>query len=221
MAPPLLEGRYLSFSYAPKKQAAPLLANFNWRVEAGQFWLLQGYSGSGKTTLLNLVGGLLRPQGGEILFEGRPLPASEGQLARWRQEKVGFIFQDPQLDHQRSVLQNVLLPLYFGAKPLAQGQARALELLEFLGLTPWKQTLAGRLSGGQKQRVAAARALLNNPVLLLADEPLAHLDPPQAQKMIQLLERLQSYSQAAIVMTAHYLPPKLEHPDWQILEVGS
>ncbi|HBM96524.1 TPA: hypothetical protein DD394_03190, partial [bacterium UBP9_UBA11836] len=180
------------------------LRDLNLQVKAGEFVLLQGASGSGKTTLLKILGGLIKPERGSVYINGSLISSmNEVQRARFRQQNIGFIFQEANLDHQRTVWQNVMLPLYFGRQSLEEGSRKALKLLNILGMSSYKDVKAACLSGGQKQRVAAIRALLNEPVLLLADEPMAHLDLPNSQILLETLRKMQQVSPVAIVMTAH------------------
>ncbi len=190
------------------------LQGLNLQVKADEFVLLQGASGSGKTTLLKILGGLIKPERGKVYINGSLISSmSEVQRARFRQQNIGFIFQEANLDHQRTVWQNIMLPLYFGRQSLEKGSRKALELLSILGMSSYKDTKAACLSGGQKQRVAVIRALLNEPVLLLADEPMAHLDLPNSQILLKTLRKMQQVSPVAIVMTAHYLPEADFDPD--------
>jgi len=186
------------------------LRDLNLQVKAGEFVLLQGASGSGKTTLLKILGGLIKPERGSVYINGSLISSmNEVQRARFRQQNIGFIFQEANLDHQRTVWQNVMLPLYFGRQSLEEGSRKALKLLNILGMSSYKDVKAACLSGGQKQRVAAIRALLNEPVLLLADEPMAHLDLPNSQILLETLRKMQQVSPVAIVMTAHFEPDRL------------
>lgn len=190
------------------------LQDLNLQIEAGEFVLLQGASGSGKTTLLKILGGLIQPEHGSVYINGSLISSmNEIQRARFRQQNIGFIFQEANLDNQRTVWQNIMLPLYFGRQSLEKGSRRATELLNILGMSTYKDTKAAYLSGGQKQRVAVIRALLNEPVLLLADEPMAHLDLPNSIILLETLRKLQQISPVAIIMTAHYLPEADFEPD--------
>lgn len=197
------------------------LQGLNLQVKAGEFVLLQGASGSGKTTLLKILGGLKQPNRGSVYINGSLISSmSEVQRARFRQQNIGFIFQEANLDNQRTVWQNIMLPLYFGRQSLEKGSQRALELLKILGMSSYKDTKASCLSGGQKQRVAVIRALLNEPVLLLADEPMAHLDLPNSLILLETLQKLQQVSPVTVIMTAHYLPEADFEPD-RLVDIAS
>ncbi|MGM9999536.1 MAG: ABC transporter ATP-binding protein [Candidatus Bruticola sp.] len=206
----------VSFSYTSSFSAVSLqhtlkpsfnLHNLHFQIKEGEFVLLQGGSGSGKTTLLKLLGGLIVPRCGSVKIRGREISSmSETSRARFRQQHIGFIFQDANLDGRRTVWQNILLPLYFGNQSLAEGQKRALELLKILNMSEYKDVKASLLSGGQKQRVAAVRAFINQPALLLADEPMAHLDVANSVALLETMAKLQQIKPTSILMTAHYLP---------------
>lgn len=147
---------------------APVVDGVDWRMQAGEFHCLLGRSGCGKTTLLQLAAGLLRPQSGHIVLRGGELAAPGPQ--------VGFMFQAPTLLDWHDALDNVLLPVSLQRRPTPQDQARALQLLEQLGLAGHAKHHPRQLSGGQQSRVALARALVLEPPLLLLDEPFAALD---------------------------------------------
>ncbi len=197
------------------------LQGLNLQIETGAFVLLQGASGSGKTTLLKILGGLIKPQRGSVYINGSLISSmTQVQRARFRQQNIGFIFQEANLDDQRTVWQNVMLPLYFGRQSLEEGSRRAKELLNILGMSSYRDTKAAYLSGGQRQRVAVIRALLNKPVLLLADEPMAHLDLPNSLILLETLRKLQQVSPVAILMSAHYLPEADFEPD-RLLDIAS
>jgi putative ABC transport system ATP-binding protein len=157
-------------------------------IPRGEFLALQGASGSGKSTLLSLLAGLDRPTSGEITLDGERLDQlPEKELARVRRDKVGFVFQSFHLVPSLTVLENVQLPLAFrqgGFPPLA----KARELLERVDLWERAHFLPGKLSGGEKQRAAIARALINDPALVFADEPTGNLDSTNGRRVLDLLE---------------------------------
>lgn len=157
-------------------------------IPRGEFLALQGASGSGKSTLLSLLAGLDRPTSGEITLDGERLdPLPEKELARVRRDKVGFVFQSFHLVPSLTVLENVQLPLAFRRGGFTQ-LAKARELLERVDLWDRAHFLPGQLSGGEKQRAAIARALINDPALVFADEPTGNLDSANGRRVLDLLE---------------------------------
>jgi putative ABC transport system ATP-binding protein len=159
--------------------------------EQGEVAVIVGRSGSGKSTLLQLLGGLDRPTSGEVYVRGKRLAeTTEDELALYRRQDVGFIFQFFNLVPTLSALQNVELPLVLAGIPKAERRRRAAELLERVGLEPRREHRPGQLSGGEQQRVAIARALVHDPPLLLADEPTGNLDSKTASEILDLLKTL-------------------------------
>jgi len=177
-------------------------------VDEGENMAILGPSGSGKSTLLNIAGALDIPDSGDILFEGdRINEFSESQLALFRNQKVGFIFQSHHLLPQCSVLENVLVPTL----PLKDSNvkkecfSRAQELIKKVNLWDQRDQLPGTLSGGECQRVAVVRALINNPKLLLADEPTGSLDRENAQGIVSLLMDLNKEFNTSLIIVTHSL----------------
>lgn len=168
-------------------------------VRRGELLLLRGPSGSGKTTLLALLGAMLSPTSGEVLVDGEPTSRlRDAQRAEVRRNKIGFVFQDNQLIDAMSVRENVLLPsVPDGARP--DEVRRSDELLHRFAVGHLAHVPAGALSGGERQRVAFARALLRDPVLLLLDEPSAHLDDAHARSVSDILASLAREGRAVVV----------------------
>lgn len=185
-----------------------VLRNLEFSVAAGDRISIVGSSGCGKSTLLNLLGTLDRPSSGEILFQGKDLAeCSEPDLAALRREKIGFIFQLHHLLPQCTVLENVLVPTLAGEKPdkSAQFEAskRGEKLLERVGLRDHVTKYPSQLSGGERQRVAVVRSLINQPKLLLADEPTGALDEENAERLVDLLVEISNAEGVALVMVTH------------------
>ncbi|MFV1966098.1 MAG: ABC transporter ATP-binding protein [Pirellulaceae bacterium] len=178
------------------------LDNLSISVETGQFVAVRGHSGSGKSTLLALVGGLARPTEGRIVVAGHEISAiSSAESARLRSENIGFVFQMFHLLPYLSVLDNVLV----AARPdnLDASRAYASELLESFGLNPRRSHRPAQLSAGERQRVAMARALLNRPQLLLADEPTGNLDDRNAAALLDRLAAFHSSGGTILLVTHH------------------
>ncbi|MFB4280246.1 ABC transporter ATP-binding protein [Nonomuraea sp. MTCD27] len=172
-------------------------------VEAGEFVAVVGRSGSGKTTLLNLLAGIDRPTSGTVRAAQADLGGlSESELAEWRGRNVGLVFQFFQLLPTLTVVENVMLPMDFAARiPAVRRRDRALELLERVGIADQAGKLPATLSGGQQQRAAIARALANDPPLLLADEPTGNLDSHTAQAVLDVFAGLNAEGRTIVVVS--------------------
>jgi lipoprotein-releasing system ATP-binding protein len=174
------------------------------RMKRGEALAVTGPSGSGKSTLLYILGTLERPTGGSVRLLGEDAFArSDADLARYRNQKIGFIFQDHHLLPQCNVLENVLIPALAGKGAGATESARAIELLERVGLKNRISHRPGQLSGGERQRVAVCRALINQPVLLLADEPTGNLDRASAEAVGDLLLEMNQLQQTVLICVTH------------------
>ena len=182
----------------------PVLAGVSLTLHPGEAVAVTGPSGSGKSTLLHILGTLDRPTAGTVrLGDTDPFALGERALATFRNRRVGFVFQDHHLLPQLSVLENVLVPTLVGDMPPADAEAFARELLERVGLNGRLTHRPAELSGGERQRVAVARALVNNPSLLLADEPTGNLDRATAHTVGELLLELHRTQQAILVVVTH------------------
>jgi putative ABC transport system ATP-binding protein len=169
-------------------------------VEEGEFTAIMGPSGSGKSTLLNLVAGLDRPSSGSVMVGGTDLASlGEAGLARFRRDRIGFVFQFFHLLPNLTVLENVLIPAQLKGRESAESPAR--KLLAQLGIEDLADRYPARLSGGQQQRVAIARALINQPALLLADEPTGALDTKSGDQVMELLAEVHRRGQTIILVT--------------------
>jgi ABC-type lipoprotein export system ATPase subunit len=185
MTVPSIVARSVSKTYRRGRQLITALQNVAFEVSQGELVLLIGPSGSGKTTLLNLIAALDRPDSGKILVDGLDVTGmSRSAAAGYRDERVGMIFQSYNLLPQLTALENILLPMIPRRQP---NRRRALELLETVGLGDRCRHRPSELSGGEQQRVAVARALINDPWLILADEPIGNLDDENARRIIALL----------------------------------
>ncbi len=173
---------------------------------AGEVVAITGASGVGKSTLLHLLGALDRPSQGEILVGGRSLSAMDREsLARVRNRYIGFVFQFHHLLRDFSALENVALPMRIAGASQKTALSRARELLGSVGLSERWSHLPTQLSGGEQQRVAVARALVNDPLVLLADEPSGNLDGPTSQELHELLFRLRRERGTSMVLVTHNL----------------
>ncbi|MHC4895150.1 MAG: ABC transporter ATP-binding protein [Planctomycetota bacterium] len=181
-----------------------ILRGIDLTLARGEFVALLGRSGSGKSTLLNLLGGLDRPDAGEILLDGERVDTLD-ETARTilRRRGIGFVFQAFNLVPTLTVLENVLLPLDLDRRGSAADRARARELLDAVGLGDRCESFPDRLSGGERQRVAVARALVVEPVLVLADEPTGNLDHETGEGVLDLLEKLVPDRGATLLLVTH------------------
>jgi putative ABC transport system ATP-binding protein len=181
---------------------ATALDQVSLEVTAGEAVAVMGPSGSGKSTLLNLVAGLDRPTGGTVTVAGQRVDAlSETRLARYRRREVGMVFQFFNLLDDLTVAGNVLLPAQLAGTPRRKARARCAELLDQLGIGRYRDTYPGRLSGGERQRVAIARSLINDPAVLLADEPTGAVDTATGEEIGQLLLDLNAAGQTLVLVT--------------------
>jgi len=180
----------------------PALDRLSLTVKAGEALAVLGPSGSGKSTLLNMIAGLDRPTSGRVCVDGVRVDAlSEAASAKHRQARIGMVFQFFNLLDDLTVIDNVLLPAQLAKMPAARARARATELLAYLRVDRHAHSYPGRLSGGERQRVAVARALMNRPPLLLADEPTGALDTASGEEVRELLAALNRDGQTIVLVT--------------------
>jgi lipoprotein-releasing system ATP-binding protein len=181
-----------------------VLKGLEMEVERGEIISIVGRSGAGKTTLLQLLGTLERPDSGEIIIDGvNPFQLSTSKLAEFRNEKLGFVFQFHQLLPEFTAIENVCLPGYIGNKKSKKEiESRGMELLEYLGVANRASHKPAQLSGGEQQRIAVARALINNPSIVFADEPSGNLDSQNALDLHLLFGQLRKdFNQTFIIVT--------------------
>jgi putative ABC transport system ATP-binding protein len=208
-AHPLQQGNYIIDlrqvikTYESPSQSFTALRGISLQVRAGEFVAVVGKSGSGKTTLLNILAGIDRPTEGDVLVAETSLGSlSESDLAEWRGQHVGLVFQFFQLLPTLTVTENVMLPMDFAKKiPVAERHARALALLDRVGIRDQADKLPAMLSGGQQQRAAIARALANDPPILLADEPTGNLDSVTSASVLKLFAELNADGRTIIMIT--------------------
>ena len=202
--------------------SALVLKDIMLRVEKGQAIVIVGPSGCGKSTLLNIIGALDHPTSGRVLFDGKDLAGmNDIELAGIRNREIGFVFQLHHLLPQCTVLENVLVPTLAEKNRTKSSEAkeRAVNLLERVGLKDWLLHRPGQLSGGQRQRVAVVRALINQPKLLLADEPTGSLDEHAAQNIAELLVELNRSEQVTLILATHSI--KLAEYTGRVLELSN
>tara|TARA_R110002049_G_scaffold4601_5_gene32304 strand:- start:433006 stop:433674 length:669 start_codon:yes stop_codon:yes gene_type:complete len=195
---------HVAKSFSTAGDPLVVLTDVCMKLDAGDSLAIIGPSGSGKSTLLQILGTLDEPDSGEVMIDGiNPFSLNETELAKFRNEKIGFVFQDHHLLPQLTVMENVLVPTLATGKPSREQFDRANELLHDVGLAQRVGHLPSELSGGERERVAIARALLMRPSLILADEPTGNLDRRTADAVTELLLRLQQSSGAVLITVTH------------------
>jgi putative ABC transport system ATP-binding protein len=173
-------------------------------IREGEFVAIMGASGSGKSTMMNIIGCLDRPTRGAYILDGQDVSElSKDERADIRCQKIGFVFQGFNLLSRTSALENVELPMLYAGVPTAQRDQRAMEALAAVGLAGREQNHPNQLSGGQQQRVAVARSLVNNPALILADEPTGNLDSRTSVEMMEIFQRLNRERRITLVLVTH------------------
>ena len=195
--------------YADGQRVLTVLDNLSLRVGEGEFIAITGESGSGKTTLLSILGTMLAPDAGRLVIAGEEVKVSADgmatpQICRLRNKVIGFVYQDHRLLPQFTAWQNILLPtLATKSVSTEEEQQRATELMEFMGILRLKDSRVTQLSGGEQSRVSICRALINQPSILLADEPTGQLDAANAETIASLFQQVNEHLHTTIVMATH------------------
>jgi putative ABC transport system ATP-binding protein len=199
---PIIETTDLTKTFGGNGVAVRALRGVDLTVERGEFLALIGPSGSGKSTLMAILGCLDKPTSGSYAFDGERVDGlSNAELARIRNHKIGFVFQLYNLLPKASVLRNVELPMLYAGVRRKERRRRATELLERVGIPEKAKSLPSALSGGQRQRVAVARALANEPTMLLADEPTGALDSKTGHEVLELFSELHRQGNTILIVT--------------------
>jgi len=180
--------------------------NISLAINQGDFLSIVGHSGSGKTTLVSIIGGILKPTSGSVLLEGVDIcTLNDNKLSEYRAQRIGFMFQFASLLPILTARENVLLPSIFNPAQNRKNEKRASELLELVGIEDKQDSYPSQLSGGQQRRVAIARSLLNNPDIILADEPTGDLDEDTEAEIMQLFEEINQKQGVTIILITHNL----------------
>lgn len=187
-------------------QIVKVLKDVSTKIQSGDFFVIFGPSGSGKSTLLHTLLGLEKPTAGKVMLLDRDFSAmSQDEAADFRKYRVGMVYQQPYWIKSLSVMENVAFPLFLLGQLPSQAYSKAVEMLRVVGMEDWKDYSPTELSAGQQQRVSLARALINDPVILVADEPTGNLDTLSGEELMQLLSQLNKEQSRTIVMVTHDL----------------
>ncbi len=201
---PMIQLQQVDKIYRTEEIETVALENVNLEVKRGEFLAVMGPSGCGKSTLLNVMGLLDMPTSGKVILDGKEtFNMKDKELAKFRNEKLGFVFQSFHLINSLNVLDNVELPLLYRNVSASERRERAEEVLKKVGLSHRMRHFPSQLSGGQCQRVAIARAVIGNPFIILADEPTGNLDSKMGAEVMDLLHKLNQEDGRTIVMVTH------------------
>lgn len=202
----------ISMNYDETPNIVHALSNVNLILNKNELTIIEGPSGSGKTTLLNIIGGLLKPSSGKILVNNKNIiEMNDNEKAYYRNKVIGFVFQSFYLEPNFTVYDNVEVPLIIAGIPKNERRKMILSTLDSVGLLDKENMIASKLSGGEKQRVSIARAIVNNPEIILADEPTGNLDSKNGDMIMSLLKRISKEDKIVIVIT---------HNDEQAIKYG-
>ena len=198
----MIEINEVSKVYKMGKEKVVALNNVSLKIDKGEFVAIIGPSGSGKSTLMHIVGGLDSPTSGTISIEGHDISRlKDKQLSKYRNEKIGFVFQAFNLENSQTALENVMMPLIFAGISKKERKERALKALEQVGLKDLAKHKPNEMSGGQRQRVSIASALVNNPEIIFADEPTGNLDSKSGENIMQLFKEINAKGFTVIMVT--------------------
>lgn len=197
----ILEIKNLRKEYKRKNEMFLAVNDVNLSISKGEFVSIVGHSGCGKSTLLNMVAGLLKPTSGEIFIDGNEIfEKSEKELALLRNETVGYVLQGQNLLSNFTILDNICMPAYLSPRKKVV-KARALELLEEVGLKGMEEEYPSNLSGGELRRASIIRGLINNPKILIADEPTSNLDPENSRMIMRFFKEISAKGTTVLIST--------------------
>lgn len=220
----MIELENITKRFADGQRALTVLDGLSLKVSEGDFIAVTGESGAGKTTLLNILGTLVPADGGRYLIRGEGIEVGDGQpserICHIRNKEIGFVYQDHRLLPQFTVWQNILLPtLATKTTSTEEEQRRAMDLLNFMDIAALKDSHVTQLSGGEQTRVAICRALINQPAILLADEPTGQLDAANAQTIAALFQQVNTQFGTTIIMATHSAEmAKVAHKTYRLID---
>ncbi|NLK95703.1 MAG: ABC transporter ATP-binding protein [Clostridiales bacterium] len=198
----MIEVKGVSKGYRMGKEKVIALNNVSLNIDKGEFVAIIGPSGSGKSTLMHIIGGLDTPSAGSVFIEGNDISKlKDKKLSKYRNEKIGFVFQAFNLENSQTALENVMMPLIFAGVSKKERKKRALFALEQVGLKDLAKHKPNEMSGGQRQRVSIARALVNNPEIIFADEPTGNLDSKSGEGIMKLFHEINEKGYTIIMVT--------------------
>ena len=198
----MIEVKGVSKTYRMGKEEVVALNDVSLKIGKGEFVAIIGPSGSGKSTLMHIVGGLDGPTVGNVMIEGNDISRlKDSQLSKYRNEKIGFVFQAFNLENSQTALENVMMPLIFAGISKKERKERAEKALEMVGLSNLSKHKPNEMSGGQRQRVSVARALVNNPEIIFADEPTGNLDSKSGEAIMELFKDINKKGFTVIMVT--------------------
>lgn len=200
----MIKVRNLTKNFVRNKKDFDAVDNVSLDIKKGEFVAVIGHSGSGKTTLFNMIAGLIKPTEGTILIDGKEFTAmKENEMAQFRNEKMGYVLQGQSLLNNFTILDNICMPAYLSPN-VKEFRERALQLLKEIGLEELANDYPSNLSGGEMRRVSIVRAMINEPKVLLADEPTSNLDPENAHKVMKMLRKI-SDAGTTVLLSTHEL----------------
>ncbi len=200
----MIQVKNLTKNFVRNKKGFDAVDNVSLEIKKGEFVAVIGHSGSGKTTLFNMIAGLIKPTEGAIYIDGKEFTAmKENEVSQFRNENMGYVLQGQSLLNNFTILDNVCMPAYLSAN-VKEFKEKAMGLLEQIGLAELANDYPSNLSGGEMRRVAIVRAMINNPKVLLADEPTSNLDPENAHKVMQMLREI-SDAGTTVLLSTHEL----------------
>ena len=203
---PVMSVEHVNKNYQVVTQEVQVLKDVSTQIHGGDFFVIFGPSGSGKSTLLHTLLGLEKPTAGKVmLLEKDFAQMSQDEAAEFRKTRVGMVYQQPYWIKSLTVLENVAFPLFLLGQMPSEAFGKSLEMLKIVGMEDWQNYSPTELSSGQQQRVSLARALINDPVILVADEPTGNLDTQSGEELMQLLSNLNKQDGRTIVMVTHDL----------------